>query len=174
MSVFPPSRSFLTSLFGAFVALTLLGVGLAFAGPSSQAPRVSTDVTIPPDTPTLVEVNGRWDMRCPIGCKEITVPHGNHGETKTFCDCDNDGAQDDRCAIWLHTSPDNSQRGICKPGCPKKDEMCTKVTKDFPNGAEHQFCECDSPLCAGTVDVDEDGGDEETEDEDDGQLWDGR
>ena len=123
-----------------------------------SAPNIDP-VTIPPDTPTLGDNGAGWVLRCPVGCGAVPVSYG-HGETKTVCDCDGDGAMDEVCAIWLHTSGQGATRGICKPGCPK-DEMCTLYDKRFPNGAKQQVCECDTPFCAGEVTEEDDSKEEE-------------
>lgn len=165
-------RTLRTASLTSLAALVLLGAGLALA-----APGPISEVTIPPDTPTRVKTDAGWDLRCPVGCKEVDLPYG-HGETKTFCDCNGDGAMDDGCQIWLRTDWNNEQNTVCKPGCPVQGEMCTKITKKFPNGARQQHCECDSPNCAGIVDetdeeeIDEDR--EEEREEDDEQLFDER
>ena len=48
---------------------------------------------------------GQWVFRCTV----VTVNYG-HGEKKTFCDCDSDGAMDEGCAFWLHTEQNGGQR----------------------------------------------------------------
>jgi hypothetical protein len=154
MRSLPSLRTLCIGFVACGFATLFLSASLALAAPSANP---DTTVTIPPDTPTLVKQGGQWVLRCPVDCMVVTVNYG-HGEKKTFCDCDGDGAMDEGCAIWLHTGQTGDQRGICKPGCPE-GEMCTLYSKSFPNGAKQKVCECDSPFCAGEFsEIDDDRG----------------